>query len=154
EPSLPAPAASRCSRSGRSSSASSAKDCARATAQKASARSIDVTVRPITYSSVWGDGAGEMAERNEGEYAVHGGVSLKAHWYAPKGAGPFPAVVAIHGGGWRLSNLDNYRYLGPWLAERGYAVLAATHRLSTPAQKAYPEAVQDVRAAVQFVKAK
>jgi acetyl esterase/lipase len=95
-----------------------------------------------------------MAERSEVEYAVHGGVSLKAHWYAPKGAGPFPAVVAIHGGGWRLANLDNYRYLGPWLAERGYAVLAATHRLSTPSQKAYPEAVQDVRAAVQFVKAK
>ena len=96
----------------------------------------------------------ESAERREVEYAVHGGVSLKGHLYAPKGPGKFPAVVAIHGGGWRLSNLDNYRYLGPWLAERGYAVLAATHRLSTPAQKAYPEAVQDVRAAVQFVKGK
>jgi len=93
-------------------------------------------------------------ERRELEYAVHGGVSLKGHYYAPKGSGKLPAVVAIHGGGWRLANLDNYRYLGPWLAERGYAVLAVTHRLSTPAQKTYPEAVQDVRAAVQFVRSK
>jgi len=61
-------------------------------------------------------------------------------------------VIAVHGGGWRLANLDNYRFLGPWLAERGYVTLAVTHRLSRPEEKAYPEAVQDVRAAVQFAK--
>src|SRR2546427_6441283 len=82
-------------------------------------------------------------ERREIEYAVHGGVSLKGHLYAPKGSGKFPLVIAIHGGGWRLANLDNYRLLGPWLAERGYATLAVTHRLSKPAEKVYPEAVQD-----------
>jgi acetyl esterase/lipase len=94
------------------------------------------------------------SERRELEYAVHGGVSLKAHLYSPRGPGKFPAVVAVHGGGWRLANLDNYRYLGPWLAERGYAVLAVTHRLSAPGARVYPEAVQDVRAAVQFVRGK
>jgi acetyl esterase/lipase len=93
-------------------------------------------------------------ERRELEYAVHGGVSLKAHLFSPKGPGKFPAVVAVHGGGWRLANLDNYRYLGPWLAERGYAVLAVTHRLSAPDARVFPEAVQDVRAAVQFLRGK
>ena len=63
-------------------------------------------------------------------------------------------MIAVHGGGWRLANLDNYRILGPWLAERGCVTLAVTHRLSKPAEKVYPEAVQDVRAAVQFVKGK
>jgi acetyl esterase/lipase len=92
-------------------------------------------------------------ERREIEYAVHGGVSLKGHLYAPRGPGKFPVVIAVHGGGWRLANLDNYRALGPWLAGHGYVVLAVTHRLSKPAEKVYPEAVQDVRAAVQFVKA-
>jgi len=91
-------------------------------------------------------------ERREIEYAVHGGVSLKGHLYVPKGPGKFPLVIAIHGGGWRLANLDNYRILGAWLAERGYATLAVTHRLSKPAEKVYPEAVHDVRAAVQFAK--
>ncbi len=93
-------------------------------------------------------------ERRELEYAVRGGVSLRGHLYAPKAPGKFPAVIAVHGGGWRLANLDNYRTLGPWLAERGYAMLAVTHRLSAPGQKAFPEAVQDVRAAVQFAKGK
>ena len=93
-----------------------------------------------------------VGERREVEYAVHSGVSLKGHLYAPKGPGKFPLVIAVHGGGWRLANLDNYRFLGPWLAERGYVTLAVTHRLSNPAEKAYPEAVQDVRAAVQFAK--
>src|SRR5260221_7630165 len=93
-------------------------------------------------------------ERREIEYAVHGGVSLKGHLYAPKGPGNFRRVTAVHGGGWPLANRDNYRILGPWLAERGYAVLAVTHRLSKPAEKAYPEAVHDVRAAVQFAKGK
>jgi acetyl esterase/lipase len=93
-------------------------------------------------------------EHRELEYAVHGGVALKGRLYAPKGPGKFPAVIAVHGGGWRLANLDNYRYLGPWLAGRGYVVLAVTHRLSKSAEKVYPEAVQDVRAAVQFAKGK
>src|SRR5207244_3058454 len=75
-------------------------------------------------------------ERREIEYAVHGGVSLKGQLYAPRGPGKFPLVIAVHGGGWRLANLDNYRILGPWLAERGYVVLAVTHRLAKPGQKA------------------
>ena len=91
--------------------------------------------------------------RRDIEYAVHDGVSLKGHLYAPKTAGAHPVMVAVHGGGWQINNLEiNYRHLGPWLAERGYAVFAVTHRLSTPGRKAFPEAVQDVRAAVQFVR--
>src|SRR5256885_14124467 len=87
-------------------------------------------------------------ERRELNYAP----SLKAHYYAPSGAGKFPAVIAVHGGGWRLENLELYRYLGPWLAERGYAVLAITYRLATSERKTYPEAVDDVRAALRFAR--
>ena len=86
-------------------------------------------------------------ERRELEVA-----GLKAHFYAPKGAGKSPTVIAVHGGGWRLLNLDNYRSLGPWLAERGYALLAVTYRLATPERKTFPEAVDDVRAALGFAR--
>jgi len=86
-------------------------------------------------------------ERRELEIA-----GLKAHFYSPQGGGKSPTVIAVHGGGWRLFNLDNYRYLGPWLAERGYALLAVTYRLATPERKAYPEAVDDVRAALKFAR--
>src|SRR3989440_6307759 len=86
-------------------------------------------------------------ERRELEIA-----GLKAHLYSPKTGGKFPTVIAVHGGGWRLENLELYRYLGPWLAERGYAVLAITYRLATPERKVYPEAVDDVRAALKFAR--
>jgi acetyl esterase/lipase len=86
-------------------------------------------------------------ERRELEIA-----GLKAHFYSPKGGGKSPTVIAVHGGGWRLLNLDNYRYLGPWLAERGYALLAVTYRLATPERKCYPEAVEDVRSALKFAR--
>src|SRR5438874_4054970 len=79
-------------------------------------------------------------------------AGLKAHFYAPKAGGKSPTVIAVHGGGWRLENLELYRYLGPWLAERGYAVLAITYRLATPERKVYPEAVDDVRAALRFAR--
>ena len=88
-----------------------------------------------------------IIERRELEIA-----GLKAHFYLPKTGGKFPTVIAVHGGGWRLLNLDNYRYLGPWLAERGYALLAVTYRLATPERKCYPEAVEDVRSALKFAR--
>src|SRR2546430_16616913 len=86
-------------------------------------------------------------ERRELEIA-----GLKAHFYSPKGGGRSPAVIAVHGGGWRLLNLDNYRYLGPWLAERGYALLAVTYRLAAPERKCYPRAKEGVGSAPQFAR--
>jgi acetyl esterase len=34
------------------------------------------------------------------EYLRVGDVSLPAGLYRPRGAGPFPAVVGVHGGAW------------------------------------------------------
>ncbi len=96
----------------------------------------------------------EVEIRKDVEFASHAGEALAGTLYLPKAPGKYPAVVAVHGGGWRLLNRDNYQHLGAWLAARGYVVFAITHRLSKPGRKAFPEAVQDVRAAVQFVKAK
>src|SRR5258706_16382152 len=76
-------------------------------------------------------------------------AGLKAHFYSPKGGGKFPAVIAIHGGGWRLENLELYRYLGPWLAERGYAVLAGPYRLAAPERKTHPQTMEDGRSALK-----
>ena len=86
------------------------------------------------------------------EYAVHGGESLKGQLYLPAGPGPHPAVIGVHGGGWHTRNSDNYQYWGPWLAARGYAVFAPDYRLSSVEHKSFPEALQDIRAAVQWLK--
>jgi acetyl esterase/lipase len=85
-------------------------------------------------------------------YATHDGVALQGDLYLPKGAGPFPALVAVHGGGWQQGARSAFQYWGPWLAARGYGLFAISYRLAKKGQKAYPQAVQDVLAAVQFLR--
>jgi acetyl esterase/lipase len=85
-------------------------------------------------------------------YAIHDGVALQGDLYLPAGPGPFPVIVNVHGGYWRRGSRDTYRYWGPYLAARGYAGFTISYRLTKPGTKAYPEAVQDVRAAVQFMR--
>jgi acetyl esterase/lipase len=59
----------------------------------------------------------------------------------------------VHGGYWRRGSRDTYQYWGPYMAERAYAGFTISYRLSKPGHKTYPEAVHDVRAAVQFMRA-
>jgi acetyl esterase/lipase len=86
-------------------------------------------------------------------YATHDGAALMADAYAPTGAGPFPAFVAVHGGGWQAGARSTFQYWGPYLAERGYVLFAISYRLAKKGQKMFPQAVQDALAAVQFVRA-
>jgi acetyl esterase/lipase len=86
-------------------------------------------------------------------YTSHDGVALMADLYAPTGAGPFPALVAVHGGGWQAGARSTFQYWGPYLAERGYVLFAISYRLAKKGQKMFPQAVEDVLAAVQFVRA-
>jgi acetyl esterase/lipase len=86
------------------------------------------------------------------EYARHDGVALLGDLYAPSGPGKYPALVAVHGGGWQQGTRESYRHWGPYLAARGHALFAIDYRLSKPREPSYPGAVHDVRAAVQFVK--
>ena len=69
----------------------------------------------------------------------------------PDGPGPFPAVVAIHGGGFRAGKRESYHPLILKLAQRGYVAATVTYRLSPRNQ--FPAAVQDVKAAVRFLRA-
>src|SRR4029453_15417863 len=71
-----------------------------------------------------------------------------------KRPGKFPVVIAVHGGGWQLGSKTEYQYWGPYLAERGIALFSIDSRLSKPGQQNYPKPVQDVCAAIQFVKYK
>jgi acetyl esterase/lipase len=85
-------------------------------------------------------------------YANHDAVSLLGDLYLPAGAGPFPALVGVHGGGWQAGARNAFQFWGPYLAERGYALFAISYRLAKKRQRMFPQAVNDVLAAVQFVR--
>ena len=73
--------------------------------------------------------------------------------YLPNaGKGPFPVILAIHGGGFQMGD-KNSGEINPELTglNRGYAVVAVNYRLSSEA--AFPAAVFDVKSAVRFIKA-
>jgi acetyl esterase/lipase len=86
-------------------------------------------------------------------YATHDGVALQGDLYVPKGAGPVPALVAVHGGGWQQGARNAFQYWGPYLAAHGYAMLTISYRLAKKGTKTFPHAVHDVVAAVQFLRA-
>ncbi|MBU3110153.1 alpha/beta hydrolase [Clostridium lacusfryxellense] len=73
--------------------------------------------------------------------------------YLPNsGTGPFPVIVAIHGGAFKSGDKASGE-TAPMLAalERGYAVVAVNYRLSEEAQ--FPAQINDIKAAIRFVKA-
>jgi acetyl esterase/lipase len=86
-------------------------------------------------------------------YANHDGVELLGDLYLPNGAKPSPALVAVHGGAWIAGARTAFQYWGRHLAARGVALFAISYRLATKG-KAFPQAVHDVLAGVQFVRGK
>lgn len=89
---------------------------------------------------------------NNVEYGRVGERSLQLDLYQPKGLSkPVPAVILIHGGGWKSGNRQIYRYYCIKLAEKGYVTATISYRLSEEAP--YPAAVQDAKCAVRWLRA-
>jgi acetyl esterase/lipase len=80
------------------------------------------------------------------------GLELQGDLYLPKGRGPFPILIGVPGGGWRMCVRATLREWGFYLASRGYGMFAIDYRVATATRKAFPEAVQDVIAAVRFIR--
>jgi len=87
------------------------------------------------------------------EFARLDGTALLGDLYLPAGATNAPVVAGVHGGGWHLGDAAMHAHWGRYLAGRGIAFFALNYRLAAEDRKAYPEAVHDVRAAVQYLRA-
>jgi acetyl esterase/lipase len=86
------------------------------------------------------------------EYANPDGQHLMLNLARPKtGKKPFPAVLCIHGGGFRAGTREGYDRLIIQLAERGYVAATVSYRLAPKYQ--FPAAVHDVKAAVRWLRA-
>jgi acetyl esterase/lipase len=85
-------------------------------------------------------------------YCNHDGVELAGDLFLPAGDGAHPAIIGVHGGGWRVGARQSLHNWGHYFAARGIAFFSVSYRLATTAKKTYPHAVHDIVAAVQFLR--
>jgi acetyl esterase/lipase len=85
-------------------------------------------------------------------YDAPGGEPLAADLYIPEASAPAPVLICIHGGAWKRGTRLSYGSLGPYLAAAGYLVASIDYRLVTGTANRYPAALDDVRAAIRYVR--
>jgi acetyl esterase/lipase len=88
--------------------------------------------------------------RRDVTYGTAGGVSLLLDEYLPGGRGLYPALIALHGGGWWTGDKADWDNNCRQLAQHGFACFSVNYRLAP--RFPYPAAVEDVLAAVRWVR--
>jgi acetyl esterase/lipase len=95
-------------------------------------------------------------------YRRVGNEELMLDMARPKGSGPFPAIVFIHGGGWYQGSRQAYHASIQEAADRGYVAVTVSYRLmefdqtqkeTTSATPIFPAQLHDVKAAIRWLRA-
>lgn len=92
----------------------------------------------------------EVDERDI-EYQRIAGKPWLVRIYQPKGTGPFPTMIDVHGGAWHNGDRMNNAGIDRELASRGILVAAVEFR--QPPEAGYPASICDVNLATRWLKA-
>jgi acetyl esterase/lipase len=84
------------------------------------------------------------------QYRAYDGKKLLARLYRPRGAGPFPGVVEVHGGAWTLNDRITNVAIDEPLTRSGVVVMAIDFRMSPEAK--YPASICDINFAIRWLK--
>src|SRR5438132_539940 len=84
------------------------------------------------------------------EYVRHGDKPLLARLFKPRGSGPFPLVVELHGGAWCRGDRLNDTAINEPLAKSGVVVAALDFRM--PPEAPYPASLADTNYAIRWPK--
>ena len=84
------------------------------------------------------------------DYLRHGERALKLRVFRPRGDGPFPAVIDLHGGAWCNGDLNECKARDEVLAASGLVAIALDFR---HAADGYPTSLVDINYAIRWVKA-
>ncbi len=103
----------------------------------------------FTFSTVLFGQAAPIAAMDVEYSAVGQRVAMDI--YRPADDAIHPAVLLVHGGGFRAGNRSSYTKLAARLAQHGYVAATASYRFAP--QFPFPAAVHDVKAAVRFLRA-
>jgi acetyl esterase len=91
-------------------------------------------------------------DQKDVEFGRPGGKALLLDLHIPDGAGPFPAAILVHGGGFDGgSRSTNVRPLFDVLADAGIAWFSIDYRMAP--EYRFPQAMEDVNRAIEWVKA-
>ncbi|MDT0607615.1 alpha/beta hydrolase [Croceitalea rosinachiae] len=77
-------------------------------------------------------------------------AAQKMDIFIPDGAGPFPAVLLIHGGGFKSGDKKAKYSLAKILVANEYVAICVNYRLSGEA--IFPAAIHDIKAAIRFTR--
>lgn len=80
----------------------------------------------------------------------YGKRDLHLDIFRPVKAGQYPALLLIHGGGWRSGDRTMENQLAQQIASHGYVTATVEYRLSPEAL--YPAAVYDIKAAIRYLR--
>jgi acetyl esterase/lipase len=84
-------------------------------------------------------------------YQRNGGKERLARLYQPAGTGPFPAIVAVHGGAWNNKDRTDGQHAALEFAAAGIVVLSIDFRNAPEAP--YPASLQDINYGIRWLKA-
>ena len=84
------------------------------------------------------------------EYLRHGDKPLLARMFKPRGPGPFPAIIELHGGAWCLGDRLMDVAINEPLAKSGGGRGSARFRV--PPEASYPGSLADINYAIRWFK--
>lgn len=84
-------------------------------------------------------------------YATRDTGPLEADVYTPHGAGPFPAMLVVHGGAWRMGTRAQLAGISTQFAKHGFTAVSIDYRLAP--QSKFPAQIYDCQAAVRWMRA-
>ena len=86
------------------------------------------------------------------EYIRHGAKPLLARVYKPRGTGPFPVIIDLHGGAWTKKDRTTDVVTCEALAKSGIVAVALDFRM--PPEAGYPASLADVNYAIRWCKSR
>ncbi|MES2596982.1 MAG: alpha/beta hydrolase [Verrucomicrobiota bacterium] len=85
------------------------------------------------------------------EIAKYPEHTVELYVYVPDGEGTWPCILDLHGGGWKMRQVEADKPMMERLAQRGFVTALVSYRLSTEAK--YPAALDDCKAALRCLRA-
>ncbi|WP_202390718.1 alpha/beta hydrolase [Flavobacterium sp. Sd200] len=92
----------------------------------------------------------QIQQLNDAVYKSINGRQLHYDAFFKQSKKALPAIILIHGGGWKSGNKTQMHLLAQQIALQGYACFCVGYRLSDEAK--YPAGVFDIKSAIKYIK--